>query len=866
MKSALTSAAVCAVAAMVSTIGLTPASAAPAQTVTPSIGEHALTALSEEGLQAPGARDASGQTSQIANQSTRNLPDVFRAPAALERLRFADSGTLGTFGGERSAQSAALTNGDSGADSGQGELDGGDASVPAQSPSRSAKSQDGQEAQGELDGGQKSAQPTPEISGGVEDKTEDGVKIAAISDPLDVPSDHASVVGVTSAVENGAKIEVRTRTGADQWGDWSALDYEASESDGGGGTPGTAPFVVSDASAVQIRVLGERAPEGAKLVIVDPKKSAGDSAAVSANAPATRAQAAAPDAAQQGTAGQAAGADGTAAAQSAAFSAGSATVENTAVKKVSKPAIASRSAWGANESIRKGSPSYASSIKAAIVHQTEGSNSYSATDVPGIIRGIYSFHVKERGWADIGYNVLVDRFGRAWQGRAGNVDKPVVGAHARGYNSGTFGISVMGSFNKAQPSSAAVTAVENTIAWKLSGSGVDAKSKATVAGRTINAISGHRDVGNTDCPGANLYAKLPAIRTAVAKMQSSGQSKPAETQQPTQKPAQQTTIQKAYKGREKQLGAPVGRETKLDDGAFQQYRNGYITWQSGKGTKVIAGAIARAWNAQTRKALGLPKNGEAKLAGGAYQSFARGDIHWSKAGGAHATSGDIRRYWGAKGYERGHLGYPTSDATCTGSERCEQNFTGGRVAWTKGVGVTESSLGGSLNAGVRDQNPAPSTPAPTKKPTPAPTPTQTKKPTPKPTQTKKPAKKKTKAQLQAEQRKAIIKEARKHLGVRYVWGGTSPTRGWDCSGYVQYVFAKNGIKLPRTSGAQKAVGEVIRVSQAKPGDLVWHPGHIAIVSDKKGYLIDAGSPRTDTSERKWDWMLNSGGRIIRVID
>jgi len=287
----------------------------------------------------------------------------------------------------------------------------------------------------------------------------------------------------------------------------------------------------------------------------------------------------------------------------------------------------------------------------------------------------------------------------------------------------------------------------------------------------------------------------------------------------------------------------------------------------------------------------LPKGNEQKLDAAAYQSFSGGDIHWSSKTGAHATWGELRRYWGAKGYERGHLGYPTSNPTCSSSERCEQNFTGGRISWVKGIGVTESSLGAALSAGVKDGNAAapqpgagapkpspspaaPSTqaPKPSASPKPAPKPTtqapkpsQTPKPTPTPKQTKQPAPAKSKAQIEKETRAAIIKEARKHLGVRYVWGGTSPTKGWDCSGFVQYVYAKNGIKLPRTSGEQKAAGEVIPRSQAKPGDLIWHPGHIAIVSDKKGYLIDAGSPRTDTSERKWDFMLNSGGVVIRVV-
>ncbi|WP_175406914.1 C40 family peptidase [Brevibacterium sp. CS2] len=101
--------------------------------------------------------------------------------------------------------------------------------------------------------------------------------------------------------------------------------------------------------------------------------------------------------------------------------------------------------------------------------------------------------------------------------------------------------------------------------------------------------------------------------------------------------------------------------------------------------------------------------------------------------------------------------------------------------------------------------------------------------------------------------------------MKYRWGGTSPRSGWDCSGYVQYVYAQNGIKLPRSSGAQKAAGEVIPASQAKPGDLIWIPGHLGIVSETEGQMYDAGSTRTNTSKRSYDWMLKRGAVFVRVI-
>lgn len=67
---------------------------------------------------------------------------------------------------------------------------------------------------------------------------------------------------------------------------------------------------------------------------------------------------------------------------------------------------------------------------------------------------------------------------------------------------------------------------------------------------------------------------------------------------------------------------------------------------------------------------------------------------------------------------------------------------------------------------------------------------------------------------------AIIAEAKKYLGVPYVWGGTTPS-GFDCSGFTSYVFRKSGISLPRTSRAQQNIGTQVSLSNVQPGDLVF---------------------------------------------
>ena len=95
---------------------------------------------------------------------------------------------------------------------------------------------------------------------------------------------------------------------------------------------------------------------------------------------------------------------------------------------------------------------------------------------------------------------------------------------------------------------------------------------------------------------------------------------------------------------------------------------------------------------------------------------------------------------------------------------------------------------------------------------------------------------------------SIIATAMSGTGVPYVWGGTSRS-GWDCSGFVQWVFRQHGINLPRVASAQAAYGRRIPASEARPGDLMYKPGHIAIYAGN-GMLIDAGNKRVGTSYRK----------------
>jgi flagellar hook assembly protein FlgD len=192
------------------------------------------------------------------------------------------------------------------------------------------------------------------------------------------------------------------------------------------------------------------------------------------------------------------------------------------------PPIIPRAGWHADESIRRGRPFYADGIHLAIVHHTAGSNSYTKAQSASIVRGIELYHVKGNGWNDIGYNFLVDKYGQIFEGRYGGMTRPVIGAHAQGFNTGSVGIAVIGDYGSTSITPAARAALVSLIAWRLDYAHVDPLSSVVrvssgnpryPAGRavTLRAISGHRDVYPTSCPGASLYSQLASIRTAVSK-------------------------------------------------------------------------------------------------------------------------------------------------------------------------------------------------------------------------------------------------------------------------------------------------------------------------------------------------------------
>jgi hypothetical protein len=186
------------------------------------------------------------------------------------------------------------------------------------------------------------------------------------------------------------------------------------------------------------------------------------------------------------------------------------------------PPIISRDDWGGNELLRRHSPRYAPAVRLVIVHHTATPNNYTPDQAAAIVRGIDVYHVRTNGWNDIGYNFLIDRFGRIYEGRYGGIARNVIGAHALGFNTGSVGIALIGNFMTARPPAAAVQALEKLIAWRLDLAHVDPVSTLTfVSGGSerwragtkvkLRAVSGHRDTGSTSCPGNYLYAQLNRI-------------------------------------------------------------------------------------------------------------------------------------------------------------------------------------------------------------------------------------------------------------------------------------------------------------------------------------------------------------------
>ncbi len=303
----------------------------------------------------------------------------------------------------------------------------------------------------------------------------------------------AAVSWLASSGVTAKDIAVNVRVREDgRWTDWQQLPVpdegpDADSPESKQARVGTAPLFADQADGIQVRVDTPTGlpPAGLQVSTIDPGRSPADDDIVAKQPPGT--------------------------ANAAAL----------------QPTIITRKQWGADERLRKPT-SLNATVKAVFVNHTAGSNSYTPAEAAAQVRAIYAYHTKTLGWSDIGYNFLVDQFGRIYEGRAGSITQAVQGAHASGFNTDTMGVSAMGNFEVAQPPAAMVNSLAAVTGWKLSQYNRDVLGKTTLTSAggtskykagtnvTLNVVAAHLDTGLTVCPGKYLYAQLGSLRSKAA--------------------------------------------------------------------------------------------------------------------------------------------------------------------------------------------------------------------------------------------------------------------------------------------------------------------------------------------------------------
>jgi hypothetical protein len=202
-------------------------------------------------------------------------------------------------------------------------------------------------------------------------------------------------------------------------------------------------------------------------------------------------------------------------------------------KAMPEPKFISRAEWGANAKHGGCEPKVApliGKVKAGVVHHTVSTNTYTRAEAPGIVLGICRFHRFGNGWNDIGYNALVDRFGNLYEGRAGGLARPIVGAQAEGINSQTTGIASIGDNREMRVPTKERRAIVRFLSWKFDLAGISAEGRAsllsaggesqrTPKGRrvTVPGVFSHNLTNFTECAGSALIAQVPQIRRAVQR-------------------------------------------------------------------------------------------------------------------------------------------------------------------------------------------------------------------------------------------------------------------------------------------------------------------------------------------------------------
>jgi len=555
--------------------------------------------------------------------------------------------------------------------------------------------------------------PVPSILPAATDPQADA---ALLTDPLEV--DRFFVAGFTwtggADLPDGVRIYLRVRENG-SWSPWYLSEAADSGRDDRA-TPGTGEFVTGGADAIQASVVGSSLPAGLKLALV-PSRPQGEEVLGADDLKTTEAaptpvieDASAME--NQGTqvdpAAMTLSASPAPVAQPAAASVASPATAPATVPVVAPAAttanglpvaVTTRAEWGANASYMSWDPEYARAGH-VVVHHTAGTNSYSAGQSASIVRGIYYYHAVVLDWGDIGYNFLVDKFGTVFEGRSGSVAAPAgrmsIGAHARGVNTGTMGISMMGDYSTVSPSDAQLSSVGKMAGWFLKRAGIsDVTGWAGLhvwtteryqAGSTISMprILGHRDVGYTTCPGNVGYSKLGTIR-AIAKAQGSspqGGSSGASSTVPQDHPG--AVALRSALGANGWIGAATsGVQASTKGGVFQSFERGVGYWSPATGAQFVGEPVLSAWGAYGYQtgSMGYPRSGGVAGVGGSrHQIFEGGIAYWRPGGRVGFIHGSILNAWAAAGWERSKVGLPTGRAVRQADGTTTQTFEKGSIS------------------------------------------------------------------------------------------------------------------------------------------------------------------------------------------
>lgn len=184
---------------------------------------------------------------------------------------------------------------------------------------------------------------------------------------------------------------------------------------------------------------------------------------------------------------------------------------------MSAPTIITRSEWRANPF--KGNPVPQPRYQFLTLHHAAGFSASDLDEGKEQVKRIQRLYQEDKGWADIGYHFLIDAAGNIYQGRPYTQEialsqKPtlVIGAHVAGGNTGNIGVCLLGCFH---PETNASTC-DDVLTESVSASLVQLFAFFCENYRVAPAnIKGHRDFNATDCPGSNLYPRLPEVRLLV---------------------------------------------------------------------------------------------------------------------------------------------------------------------------------------------------------------------------------------------------------------------------------------------------------------------------------------------------------------